>query len=362
LKELAPAARSVADYEVQARQSLPAEDFEFLFGAPRDPNWTTYTNNVAAFARVRLRPRVLTGAGGRDLSTTVLGSPVSFPVLIGPAGGLAGMHPQGELAVARAAGAIGTLMAISTHAGFSLQEIVAAGDGPTWFQTFVFKDHSITEYLVEQARAAGCRALVLTVSNAGAPLWRQLRPGRVQAPAAVAPMLAGMDRADLLTTSALNATTDPEVSWKDVDRLRAIAGIPLVVKGIQTGEDARLCREHGAAGIVVSNHGGRFLQDARGTLDCLPEVVEAAGEGIEVYIDGGVRKGTDVLKALALGARAVLIGRPVFWGLRVAGGAGVEHVLELLRDELDASLGLCGVGDVRSLGPEFVDRGPRAAG
>ena len=294
---------------------------------------TTLRENHAAFERIRLRPRVLADVSTVSLATTVLGAPVSMPILVAPSSAHGLAHPDAERATAQGAGAAGALMVASTESTASLEEIGAAATGPLWFQLYVYRNRHVAETLVRRAEDAGYRAIVLTVDL---PTWaRQERAMRSEEQRRWPPQgnLPGLSGADL----------DPyNLTWRDLDWLRAHTSLPLVLKGILTAEDAALAVEQGVEGIVVSNHGGRALDGAPATIEALPEVVEAVARRCEVYLDGGVRRGTDALKALALGARGVLVGRPVLWGLAVDGAQGVQHVLELLRAELERAMALSG--------------------
>ena len=297
-----------------------------------------------AFERLRILPRVLRGVEAPDLGTTVLGTPVSAPITISPTGVHGMAHPEGECATARAAGSAGTLMALSTVSSRSLEEVAAAASGPLWFQVYVYRDREFAAHLARRAERAGYEALVLTVDS---PRW-----GRKESSMRVEDEIPP----DLYSTSIDGEIEDVDQSpvaltWDDVAWLRSISPLPVVLKGILHPEDARLAVEHGAAGIVVSTHGGRQLDTAVPSIEALPAVVEAVEGRAEVYLDGGVRRGTDVLKALALGARAVFVGRPVLWGLAAAGESGVRHVLDMLRGELELAMTLAGqpgVGDVNA--------------
>jgi len=340
---------TIADFEHACRQAMDPAMFEFLFGEHGNPNWSTYTSNRASFNAVKLRPRVLTGVADPHLSTSLLGRRLSFPVIVGPTGGLPGN--AGELAQARAARTAGTVLVLSSVATTPAEEVAAAADGHWWQQVFLYRDRSVTEWQVRNAIELGAGAIVLTVSNTGDTDYRHK---------AVPVPYTGPDPevtrrfVDALGAGALEF--DPAVAWADVDWLRSLTQLPLVVKGIQTAEDAALCLEHGVDGVVVSNHGGRFAQGVRGTMEALPEIVEAISGRIDVSVDGGVRQGQDVLKALAIGAKTVWIGRAAYWGQAVDGEAGTERVLELLRSELRSMMALCGVGDVNSVDPALVTR------
>lgn len=336
------------EYEVLAAQTAPPMVYNYFVGGANDE--TTLAENRRAWERLRLRPRVLVDLSRIDLATTVLGAPIAMPVLLAPCGfnGLA--HPEGECAVARAAAAAGIIHVVSTAATKSFAEIASAAPGPRWFQLYCYRDRGVTRALVQAAEAASCSALCLTVD---VPLLgRREREIRDQFHLPTGMTMKNLEpflKDNLSVKGAGSALAryvldlwDSSLTWEVVDWLRSITTLPVLVKGILTGEDARLAIEHGAAGIVVSNHGGRQLDSAVSTCAALPEVVAAVNGRAQVLVDGGIRRGTDVLKALALGARAVLIGRPYLWGLVVNGEAGVRHVLELLRNEIALSLALVG--------------------
>jgi 4-hydroxymandelate oxidase len=320
---------NVWDYERLAEELLDANALAYFAGGAGDE--VTLRENVAALERRKLRPRVLVDVGGGTTATTLLGREISLPVLIGPLALQRMAHAEGELATARAAAAAGTIMCLSTAATARPAEVAAAAPGaPRWFQVYVFRDRGITEDLVAEAVESGYEALVLTVD---APfLGRRERDIRIDFK-----IPEGLTPAGNIFTEGF----DLALSWRDIEWLAGY-GLPVVVKGLITAEDARLACEHGAAAVVVSNHGGRQLDGVSGTVDALEEVVDAVEGRIEVLLDGGIRRGTDVLKALALGARAVLIGRAMVWGLAVAGEAGVADVLRLLRAEIELGLALLG--------------------
>ena len=346
---------NVADYERLAEDALDPGAFGYFAGGAGDER--VLRENVAAFARLRLRPRVLVDVAETTTATTVLGTPVSMPLLVAPTAIQRMAHPDGEPGTARAAAAAGTIMCLSTLATATPEEVAAAAPGaPRWFQLYVFRDRGITRSLVERAEAAGFGAIVLTVD---APRLgrreRDLRTGFRIPPEITVPSFAaaagGWEGATPLDILSL---VDPTLSWRDLERLVADSPLPVVVKGVQTHEDAALACEHGAAAVVVSNHGGRQLDDVAPTLELLPEVVEAVEGRIEVLVDGGVRRGADVVKALALGARAVLAGRAVLWGLAAEGERGAARVLELLREEVELALALCGCPSPAAVTPAHV--------
>jgi isopentenyl diphosphate isomerase/L-lactate dehydrogenase-like FMN-dependent dehydrogenase len=320
---------NVRDYERLADEKLDPKAAAYFSGGAGDE--VTLRENVAAFERLKLRPRVLVDVGSVSTATTVLGAEVTFPVLVAPVALQRMAHPEGELATARAAAAAGTIMCLSTAATSRPREVAAASrPGARWFQVYVFADRAKTGDLIEEACEHGYTALVLTVDTPY--LGRRERDLRV-----------GFTIPETLEVAGdiFGLGFDSSLSWRELEWLTGY-GLPVVVKGILTAEDARLACEHGAAAVVVSNHGGRQLDGVPATIDVLHEVVEAVDGRAEVLLDGGVRRGTDVLKALALGARAVLAGRAVLWALAVDGEEGVRHVLELLRAEIELGLALLG--------------------
>lgn len=320
---------NVWDYERLAEEKLDANAHAYYAGGAGDE--VTLRDNLAAFERRKLRPRVLVDVGTISTATTVLGTEISLPIIIAPLALQRMAHADGELATARAAAAAGTIMCLSSAATSSPAEVAAAApNGQRWFQVYVWRSRSITEAAIDEAVANGYSALVLTVDVPY--IGRRERDLRIDFKVPEGLSVQG----DLFA-----GNFDASVSWRDLEWLAGY-GLPVVVKGILTAEDAELACEHGAAAVVVSNHGGRQLDGAQATLDALEEVVDAVDGRAEVLLDGGVRRGTDALKALALGARAVLIGRAMLWGLAAAGEAGVADVLRLLRDEVELGLGLLG--------------------
>ncbi len=349
------------EYEAAAQVVLPQMAYDYIAGGAEDE--ITVRENRAAFGRLRLRPRMLAGVGTRDLTTTVLGRRLAFPIGVAPVAFHCLATPAGELATARAAGSLGTLMCASTASNYSMEDIATAATGPLFFQLYCYRDRGLTRTLIERARAAGYQAILLTADT---PLIgkreRDTRNRFTLPPGLGWKNAEGFGKRDLpqdTDGSALLAyitqQQESDLTWTDLDWLVSVAGLPVLVKGILTAEDTVLAANHGAAGIVVSNHGGRQLDTAIAPIDALPEVAAvAATHGLEVLLDGGVRRGTDVLKALALGARAVLVGRPVLWGLAVGGEAGARAVLDLLRAEFDLALALIGCPRAVDLHPGLV--------
>jgi 4-hydroxymandelate oxidase len=302
----------------------------------------TMRANVAAFGRWLLRPRMLVDVAEVSTATTVLGDTVSMPLLVAPFAMQGLLDPEGEVATARAARAAGTLFCVSTVTTRAHDEVAAVGDAPRWLQLYVLSDRQRTLDHVAEAREAGYSALALTVDSPYLGVReRDLRLG-FQVPAGLPlPYVTGLDPAEAMTL-AQQFRMSPSLTWRDLEWIAAESQLPVVLKGLLTREDALLAVEHGAAGIIVSNHGGRQLDGVAATLDALPEVVEAVAGRCEVYVDGGIRRGTDVLKALALGARAAFVARPVAAGLALAGEAGVARVLEIFRSEIEVGLALLG--------------------
>lgn len=349
------------DYEAAAAERLPAMATGYYAGGANDE--VTLRENRAAFERIFLRYRTMVDVSTRLLETTVLGAAVRFPVLIAPTAMLKLAHPDGECATARAARRAGTIMIVSTTATTGLAEVRAAAEGPMWFQLYVYRDRGATKALLEAVRDAGYNAIVLTVD---APVLgrreRDIRGG-FTLPAHLHVANAGL--AGMETVPGASATAsglmrhfrdlhDPALTPRDVEWVREVSDLPVVVKGIVRGDDAVRALQHGASGVVVSNHGGRQLDTAIPAIRALPEVVDAVDGRAEVYLDGGIRRGTDVLKAIALGARAVMIGRPVIWGLAVNGEEGVVDVLHLLSGELDLAMALAGAPELSRVTRDLV--------
>jgi isopentenyl diphosphate isomerase/L-lactate dehydrogenase-like FMN-dependent dehydrogenase len=352
------------DFEDAALTVLPRLAADYYRSGADDER--TLRENRRAFRRWEIWYRVLVDVAERRLGTTLLGAEMAAPILVAPTAYHRMAHPDGELATARAAAATGTLYVVSTLATTRLEDVAGATAGPKWFQLYVHKDRGFTRSLVERAERAGYLAIVLTVD---APLLgRRLADERNQFT-----LPAGLTMANLTSHAGLGATLeeqsmlaryvasrhDASLTWSDLEWLRSLTSLPLLVKGIVRGDDALRALDHGAAGVVVSNHGGRQLDGAPATIDALPGVVAAIAGRCPVLLDGGVRRGTDVLKALALGAAAVLIGRPILWGLAVAGEQGVERVLTILQHELSTAMALAGCATLDDLGEDLVRRRAR---
>jgi lactate 2-monooxygenase len=359
---------SVAELEEQGIAAMDPKAANYVCAGAGSEE--TMRTNREAFARRRIVPRMLHDVSDRDLSTTVLGTAMPAPLLLAPIGVQKVVHEDGELATARAAAAVGVPMIASTASHFSLEEIAeAGGEAPRWFQLYWPNDPGLARSLVERAEAAGYGAIVLTVDTF-IPGWK---PRDLQQ--AWLPFLNGMGVANyfqdpvfraalektpeedpgMATGHFLGVQANPSLSWEDLAQLREMASLPIVVKGIQHAEDAREAAVRGIDGIVVSNHGGRQVDGAVASLDALPAIAEAVGDqDLAILFDSGVRGGADVLKALALGADAVCLGRPYLWGLALDGQAGVETVLKMVLAELDLTMALCGLTRPGEIGPELL--------
>lgn len=371
---------TIDEVRIAARRALPKVIFDFVDGAAGD-EWTA-RRNIDDFQALDVLPRVLVDVSVVDTGTTALGTPIALPVIGAPTGLTGLVHQQGELGLATGAhraGSIYTLAAMSSHA---IEEVAAASAGPTWFQTYVWRDRGLVAALLQRARAAGMTTAVLTVdvpiaasrdrdrrNGFGLPpratfrtvasglrrpawSWAFLRGPRITAANVAAdPSAAGEA---ISVAGYINEQFDPAADWSALEWLRGIWDGPLVVKGLTRPEDARQAVALGADAVVVSNHGGRQLDHAPSTIRALPAVVDAVGADAEVYLDGGVRRGTDVLKAVALGARAVLVGRPLVFGLGAGGADGVQRAMTILGDELRTAMTLAGVARIADLDPSLV--------
>lgn len=327
---------NVWDYERLAEERLDPGARGYYAGGADDE--LTLRDNVAAWRRKQLRPRLLVDVAACTTRTTVLGQEIELPVLVAPVAFQRVAHPDGEVAMARAARAAGTIMCLSTLATATPAEVAGVG-GPRWFQLYVLRDDGITNDLIAQACDSGFTALVLTID---APVrGNRERDVRTRFVIPTELRIASFGRGGLTPREVFDQIS-PSLTWRDLERIAGESDLPLLVKGVLTAEDARLACEHGAAGIVVSNHGGRQLDGVAATSDVLQEVVAAVGGRVEVLVDGGIRRGTDVVKALALGARAVLAGRAPLWGLAVAGETGARDVLRILQAETLNALQLVG--------------------
>jgi 4-hydroxymandelate oxidase len=359
---------NLAELEALAEKRIPQSAWDYYASGADDE--LTLRRNREAYQALSLHYRVLVDVSARNLETTLLGHKVSMPIAVAPTAFHRLAHPEGELASVRAAGDAGTLFVLSTLSNTRVEAVAEAARGPLWFQLYVYKDREATRELVRRVEAAGCSALVLTVdapvlgrrerdvrnSFALPPEFRVENLCREANPVGQATPYGSIERVrgESGLASYFSSMLDPSLTFRDVAWLRSITQLPIVVKGIVRADDAKRAVEVGASAVVVSNHGGRQLDTSPATIDVLDRVVAAVGGRTEVYVDGGVRRGTDVIKALALGARAVFLGRPVLWGLAVGGREGVGAVLELVRRELDLAMALCGCASVAEITADLL--------
>jgi L-lactate dehydrogenase (cytochrome) len=387
--ELDPVARrlaraaSVADLRAIARRRLPRGVFDYIDGGAEDER--TMAANAAAFAAVTFRPRVLRDVGEVDTSTTLLGRPLPLPLVLAPTGFTRIADPDGELAVARAAARAGVPYTLSTLSTRSIEEVAGVGSSPKWFQVYVWRDRGLVKEMIGRAASAGYEALVLTVDTAvlgrrerdvrrGFSLppkigpgtlvdgalhpgwtWRFLRSDPVRFANVRDAAGVGDGRTAVTLSEYVNTQFDPGLSWRDVEWMRSVWSGPLVIKGVQAVDDARLAADAGVEAIALSNHGGRQLDSAPAALDLVPPVADAVGDRLEIICDGGVRRGSDIVKAVALGARACMAGRAYLYGLGAAGERGVDHVLGLLGADVRRTMALVGASSVAGLGRGLVE-------
>jgi 4-hydroxymandelate oxidase len=353
---------SLADYERAALEAMSPEARSYIAGGAGDE--ITLNDNVAAWQRLALVPRMLTGSVGCDLSTELLGVRRAHPVLVAPTAFQRLAHPDGEIGIAAAAAATDTIMCVSTLASTGAAAVArAVPDATRWFQLYVFVDRGVTREMIQTAAATGYEALVVTVDRPVLGLrereWhsdvRNVSRRGPSVPAATADV-PGQETA----VADYSALIDGALRWSDIQRFAAESPLPVLVKGILTAADAELAIEHGARGVIVSNHGGRQLDSVLSGADALGPIAEAVAGRVDVLVDGGIRRGTDVVKALALGARAVLVGRPLTWGLAVGGAPGAQRILEILVDELRNALTLSGCQRAADLDRTFVTPAPWA--
>ncbi|KAF7822528.1 (S)-2-hydroxy-acid oxidase GLO1 isoform X1 [Senna tora] len=356
---------NVSEYEAIAKQKLPKMVFDYYASGAED-QWTLQENRNA-FSRILFRPRILIDVSKIDMTTTVLGFKISMPIMIAPTAMQKMAHPEGEYATARAASAAGTIMTLSSWATSSVEEVASTGPGIRFFQLYVYKDRNVVAQLVRRAERAGFKAIALTVDTP--------RLGRREAdiknrftlpPFLTLKNFEGLDLGKMDQVSSTNFADDSglasyvagqidrTLSWKDVKWLQTITSLPILVKGVLTAEDTRIAVQSGAAGIIVSNHGARQLDYVPSTIMALEEVVKAAQGRVPVFLDGGVRRGTDVFKALALGASGIFIGRPVVFSLAAEGEAGVRKVLQMLREEFELTMALSGCRNLKEITRDHV--------
>jgi 4-hydroxymandelate oxidase len=341
----------LADFEALAKAKMPAMAWEYVTAGAGDE--ITLRWNEEAFQRIRLKPRVLVDVSKLDTRVSLFGQEHAFPILLAPTAGHKLLHAEGELASARGAGAADTAMVLSCFSGTSLEDVAAVAKSPLWFQLYVQPDHGFTRALVQRVEAAGYRALCLTVDTPITGARNRETRAAVKLPPM--PHLEGFTVAGTAghlhpgSVQVFSGVLDAALSWKDVEWLRSVSKIPLVLKGVMNPDDADIAAKSGVAGIIVSNHGGRNLDTLPATIDALPQVADKVAGRMPVFVDGGIRRGTDVVKALALGANAVFIGRPYLYGLAAAGEAGVTKVINILQREFQMAMALTGRTNVGSI-------------
>jgi 4-hydroxymandelate oxidase len=350
---------SVEAFEAEAASRLTRMAHDYY----RSGSWgeATVRENVEAWRRLWLRPRCMVDVSARESSVELLGRSIPAPLLVAPTALHRMAHDEGEVATARGAGACGIPMVLSSLSTCTIESVAAATRAPLWMQIYISQDRGFTRALAQRAEAAGCGALMVTVDT---PVWgvreRDIHNG-FRVPDGM--RMANLERPGQPTGhtgrgigEALGWTIDASLTWKDLEMLRGAVRIPVLVKGVLRGDDAAKAIEHGAAGVVVSNHGGRQLDGAVGTATALPDVVQSVAGRVPVIVDGGIRRGTDILRALALGATAVQVGRPILWGLAAGGSEGVERVLRILMAEFSLAMALAGCAKVADIRPDLLHR------
>lgn len=361
LQSIPPSIAAVTDYEPFARERVTEQAWAYVSGGAADE--ITLRHNIAAFSRLGIKPRVLADLKGGGTQCRLLGQTLPYPILLAPVAYQKLAHPDGEMATALAAAAMQAGMVVSTQASVPLEDIAKQVTVPPWFQLYIQHDRGFTRDLVQRAEASGYAALVLTVDAPVSGLRnREQRAGFALPPGVEAvnlrglPPLAGGAGAPGQPVLFGTPLLDSAPTWQDVAWLKSITRLPVLLKGILTAEDASEALAYGADGLIVSNHGGRTLDTVPATIDVLPDIAATVGGRVPVLLDGGIRRGTDVFKALALGAAAVLVGRPYIYGLAAAGAVGVSHVLHILRAELEATMALAGTKNLAAIGPHHICR------
>jgi 4-hydroxymandelate oxidase len=343
------------DFEAAAKERLPKEEYDYIAGGATDE--LSVERNRLAFSSWALRPRVLRDVSRLDLSTTIFGMKIGLPVLIAPCGGHKKAHPEGELATYRAAASRGTVLTMSANSSSSFEELAAAASGALWVQLYPFRDKNMTQEWLDRAERAGYKAICVTLDSQWPPKrernirnnYKRIRGVNYPPASADAPRPA----------ARAGEGSDPAATWDDLKWIKEATKLPVVAKGIMTGEDVEACIVAGVDGVIVSNHGGRHLDNTLATIEVLPEAVAAAKGRVEIFLDGGIRRGADVVKAIALGAKAVFIGRPLFWGLAVDGERGVARVLDILREEIEITMAKCGRPTIADIDAGVVVKAPR---
>jgi 4-hydroxymandelate oxidase len=356
-KSTSPEPINLFEFEIAAREILPKAEYDYIAGGATDE--ISVDRNRQAYASWALRPRVLRDVSALDLSTTALGTRINLPVLIAPCGGHKRAHAEGELATYRAAAACGTVLAVSANSNTSFEDLAKSAKGHLWVQMYPFRDKDMTKDWLKRAKDNGYEAVVVTLDSQWPPKRERNIRNNYQRSRGINYPETGAGAETPRPAGRAGEGSDPAATWSDLEWIKSAAGLPVVAKGIMTGEDVELCVDVGADAVIVSNHGGRHLDNTLATVEVLSEAVAAARGKIEVFLDGGVRRGADVVKAIALGARAVFIGRPLFWGLAVGGEKGVIRVLNILRDEIEITMAKCGRPTIASIDSTVVVKAPR---
>ena len=326
---------SLFDFEAEAHARISHGAWERISGGAADE--ITLRWNREAYDHIRLKPRILVDVAKLDTRVTLFGQQLPFPILLAPTGAQRFVHPEGEVGAARGAAAANAIYVISSSASLKVEDIARSTKGPVWFQLYVQKDRAFTRDLVQRAEDSGCRALCVTVDSPTFGARNREDRAKKELPERELPNLKGKDY------------LDPSLTWKDIDWLRSFARTPVLLKGVLNPDDAATAVQAGVSGIIVSNHGARNLDTVPATIDALPLVVEKVAARVPVLVDGGIRRGTDVIKALALGASAVQIGRPYLWGLGISGAEGVTRVVDILRKEFEMAMALTGRATIASI-------------
>lgn len=353
----APEPINLFDFEAIAKERLPKEEYDYIAGGATDE--LSVERNRRAYESWALRPRVLRDVSKLDLSTTVLGTRVSLPVLIAPCGGHQKAHPDGELATYRAAASRGTIMAVSANASTSFEKLAAAAEGDLWMQLYPYRDRALTREWLARAEAAGYKAICVTLDSQWPPKRERNLRNNYRRKRGVNYPDAKEGASAPRPGGRVGEGSDPSATWDDLTWIKSATRLPVAAKGIMTAEDVEACAAAGADAVIVSNHGGRHLDNTLATVEVLVEAAAAKKGSMEILLDGGVRRGADVVKAIALGARAVFIGRPLFWGLAAGGERGVARVLDILKEELEITMAKCGRPTIASIDAATIVKAPR---
>ncbi len=348
----------IKEVEALALSNLPPDVYNFFSGGAGEED--TLQHNVSSFNEIKILPRVLCNVETRSLSTNILGHEIAFPLLVAPMAFQKLAHPEGEVAVAKASHRANILMTLSTLSTSSFQKIKSVNQAPLWFQIYIYKDREVTKNLIQLAEKYGFNGIVLTVD---APLYGK-RKREVKTPLQLPASFilenledAGLDLKSIDPSNLppyLSSMLDPSITWKDIEWIRSISSLPIILKGIMNPKDVEIANEYNIDALIISNHGGRQFDTALSAIEALLAISEANAGKTELILDGGIRKGADILKAIALGAKAVMVGRPILWGLAVGGEEGVTKVLSILKSELDVSMVLCGCNSVEEINKDIL--------